>query len=107
MLKNWPLVFEAFLRQAEADDVEAFLEAWPRLVHRNPKTFVFDTRGAAAEAEQTAAAAQHVEQRDLLGDADRVVPGDHDDRGAEVDALRSAREIRQQAATATATWHSR
>src|ERR1700733_2881414 len=86
-------VFEGFLSEAEPDDVETFLEARPRLVHRNAKPFIFDTRGAAAETEQTAAAAENVEQRDLLGDADRVVPGDHDDGGAEVDAFGSAGEI--------------
>ena len=71
-------------------------EAWTGLLHRDAEAGVFDTGGAAAEAEQAASAAQHVEQRDALGDTDRIMPGQHDHRGAKLHALRAAGEIAEQ-----------
>jgi hypothetical protein len=51
---------------------------------------------AAAKTERATPTAQQVEQCDLLGDADRVVPWDHGDGGAKVDAFNSACVIGQQ-----------
>ena len=78
---------EAFLRQRLLDDLRGFDEAGARLAHRDAEAFVFHAGGAAAEAEQAAAAAHDVQQGDLLGDTDRVMPGQDDHGGAELDAL--------------------
>ena len=90
------LPLEFGLAQRLADQLRGFGEARPRLAHRDAEALVFDARRAPAKAEQAAPAAQDVEQRDLLGDADRVVPRQHDDRGAERDPLGAAGEIGQQ-----------
>ena len=59
------------------------------------KPVVLDARQAAADAEDHAAARDVVEQRDLLGDAQRVVPRQHDDAGAEQDVRVLAGHVRQ------------
>ena len=48
---------------------------------------------ALADAEIEPPVRQQIEGRGLLGDQDRVVPRQHDDRGAEPDALGARREI--------------
>ena len=90
------LPFKFRLAERKANELCRFDEARARLLHRNAEAGVFDRRSASAEAEQAAPAAQHVQQRDLFGDADRVVPWQHDDCGAECNALRSAGEVAQQ-----------
>ena len=93
---EFPVIFETLLRQRQAHDLGRFHEAPARLLHRDAEARVFHARRAAAEAEQAAPAAQHIEQRDLLGDPDRIVPRQHDHRGAQRDPLRPSGEIGQQ-----------
>ena len=95
-LEEFAVVLEALVRQRLDDDLRRLDKARPRLPHRDAEALVFDARRAAPEAEQAAPAAQDIEQRDLLGDAHRVVPRQHDDRGAELDALGAAGVIGQQ-----------
>src|SRR5216684_7178440 len=78
-----PLEFR--LGERLADELRRLGKARPRLAHRYPEPGIFDARRPAAKTEQAAPAAQYVKQRDLLGDADRVVPRQHDDRGPERD----------------------
>ena len=91
-------VGETVLRQPAADDVRTLDEPLARLVHRDPKTGILDRGRAAAEAEDRPPAGHQVEQRDLLRDLDRVVPGQDDDRGAELDLLGPPGHVRQQLA---------
>src|SRR5204862_7463921 len=51
---------------------------------------------ALADAEIKPAVRQQIERRGFLGDQHRVVPGQHDDRGAEADPLGTRRQIAQQ-----------
>ena len=88
--------FEFGLGERLADQLRGLGKARARLAHRDAEPFVFDARSTAAKAEQAAPAAQYVEKGDLLGDADRVVPRQHDDRGPERDPLGAAGEIGQQ-----------
>ena len=94
--KNSPWCSKLSFDRGLDDDLRRLDKARPRLAHRNAEAFVLDARRAAAEAEHTAPAAEYVEQRDLFGDAHGVVPRQHDDRGAERDALGAAGVIRQQ-----------
>jgi hypothetical protein len=50
----------------------------------------------AASTNRGRASSIGIDQRDLLRHADRIVPRQHDDRGAEVEALRPAGVIREQ-----------
>ncbi len=90
------LPFKFRLAERQADELRRLDEAWARFLHRDAEAGVFDRRRATAEAEQAAPAAQNVQQRDLFGDADRVVPWQHDDGGTKCDALGAAGEIAQQ-----------
>ena len=49
-----------------------------------------------AEAEDETPVRDVVQHRDLLRDADRIVPRQHDDHRAELDALGAARHVRQE-----------
>ncbi len=63
--------------------LEAFVEARAGLVHVDAETAKLVVAIAAADAEIEPAAREKVEGRRLLGEQHRVVPGQHDDRGAE------------------------
>ena len=84
---EFSLIGKGLVAQRLNDDLRRLDKARPRLLHRNAEPLVFDAGGAAPEPEHAAPAAQQIEQRDLLGDAHRVVPRQYDDRGAELDAL--------------------
>ena len=90
------VIGKGFAAQRRDDDLGRLDKARPRLLHRHAEPLVFDAGRAAPEAEQAAPAAQDIEQRDLLGDAHRVVPRQHDDRGAELDPLRAPGVIGEQ-----------
>ena len=95
-LVEFALPFEFGLAQCLADQLRRFRKARPRFFHRNAEPLVFDARRTAAKAEQAAPAGEDVQQRDPLGDADRVVPRQHDDRRPEHDPLGAAGIIGQQ-----------
>ena len=59
----------------------------------NAQAFEFAAREAAAHAEDVAAVGNVVEQRNLLGEADRVVPRHNDDHRAELHALCPAGDV--------------
>ena len=65
------------------DHVEAFVKARVGLVHSTQKPGELVVAVAVADAEIEPAAGQQVERRRLLGQQHRIVPGQHDDRGAE------------------------
>ena len=96
MVKNSPSWAKKLARPGLAQDLQRLQEAAPRLAHRDAEAVELALAGAAAEADRELAPLQHVvEHRDLLADRDRVVPGQHDDHGAEVDALGHAGEVGQ------------
>src|ERR1044071_4333202 len=92
-LEELALLLEAVLGQRLDDDLRRLDKARPRLLHRDAEAFVFDARGTAPKAKQAAAAAEDIEQRDLLRDSHRVMPGQHDDRGAQANAAGAAGKI--------------
>ena len=77
-------------------DLRRFHEARARLVHRDAEAGILHAGRPAAEAEETAAAAHDVEQRDLLGHAHGIVPREHDHGRAERDAPGPSRVVREQ-----------
>src|SRR6266436_9405670 len=89
------LPLEFGLGKRLADELRRLGKARPRLAHRYPEPGIFDTRRSAAKAEEAAPAAEDVEEGDLLGDADRIVPRQYDDRGPERYPLGAAGEIGQ------------
>ena len=89
-----PLEFR--FAQGLADQLRRLGKARPGLAHRDAKAGVLDARRPPAKAEQAAPAAEDVEERDLLGDPDRIVPRQHDDRGPKGDPFGAAGEIGQQ-----------
>ena len=91
-----PLPLEDVLAEGPDHDLRGFHEAGARFLHGDPEAGILDARRPPPEPEEASAARQDVEQGDLLGDADRVVPRQHDHRGAEGDALRPAREVAQE-----------
>ena len=78
-----------------ADDLHRLVEALGRLVDRDAEAVELGLAIALADAEIDAAAGQQVERRDLLGDQHRIVPRQHDHRGAEPDVLGARGEIGQ------------
>src|SRR5438045_2153577 len=89
------VMLEAVVGQRLDDDVRRLDKARPRLAHRDAEPLVLDARRAAPKAEQAAPAAQNVQEGDLLGDPDRIVPRQHDDGGAEANAAGAPGEIRE------------
>jgi len=81
--------------QGLADHVDRLVEPRGRLVLRDAEAGKLVRAVALADAEIEAAVRQQVEGRGLLGDQHRVMPRQHDDRGAEPDALGARRQIAQ------------
>ena len=90
------LVRKAFLRESLDHDFSGFFETLARFVDRHAEALVFRRGRAAAKTEDGPAAGQHVERRYLLGDADRVVPRQHDDRGHQLYATGATGHVREQ-----------
>ncbi len=90
------LPLEFGLAQSLADQLCGLGKARPRLTHRYAESGVFDARRPAAKAEEATPAREDVEECDPFGDTDRVVPGEHDDRRPEDDALGAAGEVGQE-----------
>src|SRR5205823_12107058 len=65
------------------DHIEAFGKARIRLVHIDAEAGELVVAVALADAEIEPAAGQEVEGRGLLGQKDRIMPGQHNDGGAE------------------------
>ena len=91
-----PVMGEFLPGEALADDVQRFREPAPRLRHGDAVSIVFGFRRAAPEAQMQRAPRQRVQHRDLLGDAHRVVPGQHQHRGAEPDIRAERRHMRHE-----------
>ncbi len=87
---------EDVVGQGLDDDLRRLHEAGPRLLHRDAESRVLDARRAAAEPEEAPPPREHVEESDLLGDPDGIVPGQHDHRGPEGDPLRPAGVVAQE-----------
>ena len=68
-------------------------EARARLVHGQPEAVELDLARAAAEAQDEAAVGQGVEHRHFLGDAHRIVPGQHHHHRAERRAGGASRHV--------------
>ena len=78
---------EAVLERVE-DRLGVLGEAPARLAHLDAEAVELDAPEAAAEAEDRPPAGEVVEQREVLGDAHRVVPRQHRDHRAELDPRR-------------------
>ena len=74
---------ERLSRQSLFDDLEHFGEARAALVHVDIVGVVFHLGGAAPDAEMQGALRQAVEHGDLFRQPQRMIPGQHQHRGAE------------------------
>ena len=86
----------AFGRPRLADDFDGLIEALGRLFDRDAEAVELGLPIALADAEIEAAAREQIERRRLLGDEHGIVPGQHDDGGAEPNVARLRREIGKQ-----------
>ena len=84
-LVEFALPIETLIRQRLDDQLRGFDKARAGFFHRDAEALVFHGRRPAAEPHQRAPAAHDIQQRDLFRDTDRVVPGQHDDAGAQCD----------------------
>jgi hypothetical protein len=88
---------EPLLGQRLLDDLDALGETLLGLVHVEVELPELAPAGAAPDADERRPPAQDVLQhRHVLGHPQRVVPGQDDDHGADVDAARGAGEVAQQ-----------
>ncbi len=69
------------------------VETITRLVHGDAEPCVFSTGEAASHSEQHSAVGEVIEQCDLLGDAQGIVPREDHGSGAEFDLLRERRHV--------------
>ena len=92
------LALELELRLAEChdDDLRRLCKPAARFAHRNAHALVLDACRTTAKSKQASAAAHDIEQRDPLRDADRIMPGQHDDRSSQCNAASASSEIGQQ-----------
>ena len=87
----------ALARPRLADHAHRLVEPLGRLLGRDAEPGEFVSPIAFADPEIEPPVRQQVEGRGLLGDQDRVVPGQHHDRGAEPNALGARGQIGEQA----------
>ena len=86
---------EAGLERVD-DHGRGLVEAAAQFVHAQAEGRELAPRQAAAQAEPQPALAQHVEHGGVLGDAQRIVPGQDHRRRADVDVRAERREMRHQ-----------
>ena len=86
---------EAGLERVD-DHGRGLVEAAARFVHAQPEGRELAPRQAASEAQPQPALAQHVEHGGVLGDAQRIVPGQDHRRRADVDVRAERGEMRHQ-----------
>ena len=89
------MIGERLALQRQAYDREAFLEAIVRLGHRDIERLVFQRRVATAKADMQRRVRQQAEHGDLLGHAERLMPGRDQHRGAEPEAGTARGDVRQ------------
>ena len=89
-------VGEFLTAQPLLDDFKNFREARAAFVHVDAIGVVFHFRGAASDAEMQRSSREAVEHGDFLGEAQRVIPGQHQHGGAERQAGESGGDVRHQ-----------
>src|SRR5262249_7543928 len=92
-MKEFALELELRLAQRHDDNLRRLCEPAARFTHRNAHAFVLNACRTAPETEKAAAAAHDVEQCDALCNADRIMPGQDDDRSSQCDAARASGKI--------------
>ncbi len=95
-LIEFALPLEFGLAQCLSDQLCRLGKARPRLAHRDAEPLIFDARCTPAEAEEAPPAGQDIEKSDPLGDADRIIPRQDDNRRPEHDPLGAAGIIGEQ-----------
>ena len=87
--------FDIAFLQSVHDEFGVFNKAFAALVLVDPKSVILDPGQTPTEAQDHPPARHMVKQGDLLGNPNRVVPGQHDDHGAQLGLLGPARHIGQ------------
>ena len=87
------VVIDAILGPQRAQYLDGFVGARAGFVQRDSECIELDRLVAAADADIDAPSAQHVDERDLFGDSDRVMERKRDHGGAETDALGERRGV--------------
>lgn len=84
-------------REQHVQDLQRFVETLARLALVDAEAFVFTTPESATDAADDLALGpeEGVEHVDVFGNAYRVVPRQHRDHGAEIDALGDTRHVGQ------------
>ena len=96
LLVEFAVAFDEPGLQRVDDHRRRFVEALARFVHAHAKRGELAPRQAAAETQAQPSLAQQVEHRRLLRDPQRVVPGDDDRGGAQIDVRARRRQIAHQ-----------
>src|SRR5262249_22138683 len=97
---TWLIGFETPFHVAFFQCVENQFGVFDKLVAPfvlvETKSFVFNPGQSTAKAENKSAVREVVKQRDLLSDADWVVPWQHDNHRSQFHMLGSARHVREE-----------
>ena len=83
MFQNCPRCVNGFPAKSLLDDLEDLREARAALVHVDVVGVVFHLGGAAPDAEMQGSLRQAIEHGDFFGEPQRVIPRQHQHRGAE------------------------
>ncbi len=78
-----PVIGEGLAVERTVEDLPALAEALARLLHLDAERVVLVLRGAATEPEMEVLLRQMRQRGDLAGEPERLVPGRHEDAGAE------------------------
>ena len=90
------LVAERLPTERFQDDVDGFFPAVAALLQLEAEALELVVLVAAAETDVDASAGQEIERRDLLGDDERMVQRNHDDRRADAQPRRLRRDVRRE-----------
>src|SRR5207253_10205369 len=95
LLDELAVVLAVPLVEPREDHVRGFGEALATLLLVDAETLELDATESAPDAEDEPAVREVIEHDDLLSDPHRIVPRQHDDHRAELQRLRTAREVCQ------------
>ena len=95
LLDHFTVIFRESGFERRGDHPGRFVELGAALVHVLPKPLVFQARQSASHAEDGAAIAVVIEQRDFFGHAQRIVPRQDHRASTQLDATGTAGHVAQ------------
>src|SRR6266478_1230118 len=94
-LEEFPVVAEGLAAERLEDDVDRLLPSPARAVQLEPQPLELVVLVAPPEPDVDAPPGEEIEGRDLFGDHERVVEGNHDDGRAHAEPRRLRRDVRR------------